>query len=303
MTINQNILASIHLDKFFPLIFIFLWSSAFITGKVIVADSSPIAALCFRFTIVSIGFLFFVLITKQKIVHSFSETSKAMSTGILFHGIYLGGCWFALSKGVPAGIVALIVTLQPILTALLAGPLLGEQVTWRQWIGICLGFGGTLLVLGLNAFDEFPVIGLVASIVALIAITAGTLWQKKLSMNLPLSTNNFYQSLGAGVFLLIASLLFEDIFIHFTTNFILAMAWQVIAVSFGAFTILMYLIKTGSASKTSTLFFLIPPVSVMMGWLFVDEILTSYDVVGLCIATFGVYIATRKESDLNPQKV
>ena len=85
MTINQNMLASIHLDKFFPLIFIFLWSSAFITGKVIVADSSPIAALCFRFTIVSIGFLFFVLITKQKIVHSLGEISKAMSTGILFH--------------------------------------------------------------------------------------------------------------------------------------------------------------------------------------------------------------------------
>ena len=289
--------------KFFPLIFVFLWSSAFITGKVIVEDSSPIAALCFRFAIVTFGFFLYSLIAKQKIFHPIAETSKAMATGILFHGIYLGGCWFALSKGVPAGIVALIVTLQPILTALLAGPLLGEQVTWRQWIGICLGFGGTLLVLGLNAFDEFPVIGLVASIVALIAITAGTLWQKKLSMNLPLSTNNFYQSLGAGVFLLIASLLFEDVFIHFTTNFILAMAWQVIAVSFGAFTILMYLIKTGSASKTSTLFFLIPPVSVMMGWLFVDEILTSYDVVGLCIATFGVYIATRKESDLNSQKV
>jgi len=303
MTINQNMLASIHLDKFFPLIFIFLWSSAFITGKVIVVDSSPIAALCFRFTIVSIGFLFFVLITKQKIVHSFSETSKAMSTGILFHGIYLGGCWFALSKGVPAGIVALIVTLQPILTSLLAGPLLGEKVTWRQWIGICLGFSGTLLVLGLNALDEFPVIGLVASIIALIAITSGTLWQKKLSMNLPLSINNMYQSFGAGIFLFIVSASYENAFINFTNDFILAMAWQIIAVSFGAFTILMFLIKKGSASKTSALFFLIPPVSAVMGWLFVEETLTTYDLIGLCIATFGVYIATRKESVTHLQKV
>ena len=303
MTTNENIISSIRLDKFFPLIFVFLWSSAFITGKVIVADSSPIAALCFRFTIVSIGFLFFVLITKQKIVHSLGEISKAMSTGILFHGIYLGGCWFALSKGVPAGIVALIVTLQPILTSLLAGPLLGEKVTWRQWIGICLGFSGTLLVLGLNALDEFPVIGLVASIIALIAITSGTLWQKKLSMNLPLSINNMYQSFGAGIFLFIVSASYENAFINFTNDFILAMAWQIIAVSFGAFTILMFLIKKGSASKTSALFFLIPPVSAVMGWLFVEETLTTYDLIGLCIATFGVYIATRKESVTHLQKV
>ena len=303
MTINQNMLASIHLDKFFPLIFIFLWSSAFITGKVIVADSSPIAALCFRFTIVTIGFFLYSLMTRQKIVHSFSETSKAMSTGILFHGIYLGGCWFAFSKGMPAGIVALIVTLQPILTSLLAGPLLGERVTWRQWIGIVLGFGGTLLVLGIDVLEAFPMIALIASCVALLAITAGTLWQKKLSMDMPLSVNNIYQSFSASIFLLILSFSLESPFINFTTSFVLAMAWQIIAVSFGAFTILMFLIKKGSASKTSALFFLIPPVSAVMGWLFVEETLTTYDLIGLCIATFGVYIATRKESVTHLQKV
>ena len=303
MTINQNMLASIHLDKFFPLIFIFLWSSAFITGKVIVADSSPIAALCFRFTIVTIGFFLYSLMTRQKIVHSFSETSKAMSTGILFHGIYLGGCWFAFSKGMPAGIVALIVTLQPILTSLLAGPLLGERVTWRQWIGIVLGFGGTLLVLGIDVLEAFPMIALIASCVALLAITAGTLWQKKLSMDMPLSVNNIYQSFSASIFLLILSFSLESPFINFTTSFLLAMAWQIIAVSFGAFTILMFLIKKGSASKTSALFFLIPPVSAVMGWLFVEETLTTYDLIGLCIATFGVYIATRKESVTHLQKV
>ena len=164
--------------KFFPLIFIFLWSSAFITGKVITVDASPFAALCFRFSLVTFGFFLYSLITKQKIFHPIAETSKAMATGILFHGIYLGGCWFSFSKGMPAGIVALIVTLQPILTSLLAGPLLGERVTWRQWIGIFLGFGGTLLVLGIDALEAFSMIALIASCVALLAITAGTLWQK-----------------------------------------------------------------------------------------------------------------------------
>ncbi len=289
--------------KFFPLIFVFLWSSAFITGKVIVEDSSPIAALCFRFAIVTFGFFFYSLIAKQKIFHPIAETSKAMATGILFHGIYLGGCWFSLSKGMPAGIVALIVTLQPILTSLLAGPLLGERVTWRQWIGIILGFGGTLLVLGIDALEAFPMIALTASCVALLAITAGTLWQKKLSMDMPLSVNNIYQSFSASIFLLILSFSLESPFINFTTSFVLAMAWQIIAVSFGAFTILMFLIKKGSASKTSALFFLIPPVSAVMGWLFVEETLTTYDLIGLCIATFGVYIATRKELVTHLQKV
>ncbi len=289
--------------KFFPLIFVFLWSSAFITGKVIVEDSSPIAALCFRFAIVTFGFFLYSLIAKQKIFHPIAETSKAMATGILFHGIYLGGCWFAFSKGMPAGIVALIVTLQPILTSLLAGPLLGERVTWRQWIGIVLGFGGTLLVLGIDVLEAFPMIALIASCVALLAITAGTLWQKKLSMEMPLSVNNIYQSFSASIFLLILSFSLESPFINFTTSFLLAMAWQIIAVSFGAFTILMFLIKKGSASKTSALFFLIPPVSAVMGWLFVEETLTTYDLIGLCIATFGVYIATRKESVTHLQKV
>jgi drug/metabolite transporter (DMT)-like permease len=289
--------------KFFPLIFIFLWSSAFITGKVITVDASPFAALCFRFSLVTFGFFLYSLITKQKIIHPIAETSKAMATGILFHGIYLGGCWFSLSKGMPAGIVALIVTLQPILTSLLAGPLLGERVTWRQWIGIFLGFGGTLLVLGIDALEAFSMIALIASCVALLAITAGTLWQKKLSMDMPLSVNNIYQSFSASIFLLIISFSLESPFINFTTSFVLAMAWQIIAVSFGAFTILMFLIKKGSASKTSALFFLIPPVSAVMGWLFVEETLTTYDLIGLCIATFGVYIATRKESVTHLQKV
>ena len=288
--------------RLFPLIFVFLWSSAFITGKVITEDASPFAALCFRFSLVTLGFFLYSFIKRQKIIYPIAETSKAMATGILFHGIYLGGCWFALSKGMPAGIIALIVTLQPILTSSLAGPILGEVVTWRQWMGILLGFGGTLIVLGMDTFGTLPSVGLVASFVALIAITAGTLWQKKLSMDMPLSVNNIYQSLSASIFLLVLSF-FESPFINFTPNFLLAMGWQIIAVSFGAFTILMFLIKIGSASKTSALFFLIPPVAAVMAWLFVEETLTVVDALGLAVASLGVYVATRKQSDNLPQKI
>jgi drug/metabolite transporter (DMT)-like permease len=285
--------------RFFPIVFIILWSSAFITSKPITVDASPFAALCFRFTFVTIGFALFSLITNQKLFTDFNKILKAMISGILFHGLYLGGVFYSISKGFPVGITALIVCLQPILTAILAGPLLNEVVTWRQWIGIILGFLGTLIVLGFDGGKELPVVGIVASFIALAAVTAGTLWQKKLSEDLPLSVSNTYQAFSASCFHLIVALALGDWFINFTLGFVLSMGWQILAVSFGAFTILMFLIKNDSASKTATLFFLVPPVSVFMAWIFINENITKADFIGLLIATLGVYIATRKQGALN----
>ena len=133
---------------------------------------------------------------------------------------------------------------------------------------------------------------------ALIAATTATLWQKKLSTKLPLAVNNFYQAVGASIFLLLLMIFFEKPFILFNLNFIISMSWQIIFISFGAFTILMYLIKIGTASKTSNLFFLVPSISALMAWIVLDEIITFYDVVGLLISSFGVFIATRKENSI-----
>ena len=280
--------------KLFPLFFILLWSSAFISGKVIVENASPFAALSFRFAIVTIGFFLYSLIKKEKIIVPFKDLFESISTGVLFHGIYLGGCWYAFSIGMPAAIVALIVTLQPILTNILSGPLFNEKINWKQWLGITLGFLGSLLVLGIDFENELPLKGILISIVALSAITTGTLWQKKLSGKLSLSVSNGYQAFGGCVFNLILVYLFENPFINFTTSFIIGMTHQILLVSFGAFTILMFLIKAGSVSKTTTLFFLVPPTSAIMAYIFINESLTALDLVGLFIATFGVYIATRK---------
>ncbi len=194
----------------------------------------------------------------------------------------------------PAAIVALIVTLQPILTNILSGPLFGEKITWKQWLGIVFGFTGSLLVLGIDFQNELPRNGVIISIVALSAITIGTLWQKKLSGKLSLAVNNGYQAIGGCLFNILLMFLFETPYINFTLNFILGMSHQILLVSFGAFTILMYLIKSGSVSKTTTLFFLVPPTSAVMAYFFINENLTIIDILGLIIATFGVYIATRK---------
>jgi len=279
--------------KLFPFIFIILWSSAFITTKPIIDFSDPFSALAFRFFFVAIGFYLFSIYSKKSIIIKQKSLVESILSGVLFHGFYLGGVFYSISIGMPTGIAALIVTLQPVLTNALSGPILGEKVTVKQWLGITLGFIGATLVLGLDVGSDIPLLGLVATIVALIAITMSTIWQKKLSNNLPLPVSNFYQAIGGCLFHVLVIILFVEPYINFSQTFMIAMSHQIFLVSFGAFTILMYLIKNNSASKTVSIFFLIPATSAFMAWLFLDESLTSLDLLGFLITTIGVYIATR----------
>ena len=279
--------------RIFPFIFILLWSSAFITTKPIIDNSDPFSALAFRFALVAFGFFIFSLYSKQKIFVNRKNLIESFFSGVLFHGVYLGGVFFSISKGMPTSIAALIVTLQPILTNALSGPILNEKVTIKQWVGVLLGFIGATLVLGLDIGSEIPVAGLVATVIALIAITSSTIWQKKLSNNLPLSVSNMYQALGGFTFHIIVIFFFTKPYIDFSQTFVFAMSHQIFLVSFAAFTILMYLIKNNSASKTVSIFFLIPATSAFMAWLFLNESLSYLDLIGFLITTIGVYIATR----------
>ena len=279
--------------RIFPFIFILLWSSAFITTKPIIDNSDPFSALAFRFFFVAIGFYLFSIYSKHSVVVSKKNLLESIFSGVLFHGFYLGGVFYSISIGMPTGIAALIVTLQPILTNALSGPMLGEKVTTKQWIGVLLGFVGATLVLGMDIGSDIPILGLVATIVALISITTSTIWQKKLSNNLPLSVSNFYQAIGGCLFHILIIIIFAKPYIDFTETFFIAMSHQIFLVSFGAFTILMYLIKNNSASKTVSIFFLIPATSAVMAWLFLNESLTNLDLLGFLITTIGVYIATR----------
>ena len=147
--------------------------------------------------------------------------------------------------------------------------------------------------MGFDIGTDIPLLGLIATIVALISITISTIWQKKLSNNLPLSVSNFYQAMGGCLFHILIIIFFAKPYIDFSQTFLIAMSHQIFLVSFGAFTILMYLIKNNSASKTVSIFFLIPATSAFMAWLFLDERLTNLDLVGFLITSIGVYIATR----------
>ena len=193
----------------------------------------------------------------------------------------------------PTGVAALIVTLQPVLTNIFSGPILNEKVSMKQWIGISLGFFGAALVLGFDIGSGIPLPGLIATIIALFSITASTIWQKKLSNNLPLPVSNFYQAVGGCIFHFVIIVFLAEPYINFSKTFLIAMSHQIFLVSFGAFTILMFLIKKNSASKTVSIFFLIPATSALMAWFFLNESLTNLDLLGFFITTAGVYIATK----------
>ena len=283
------------MTKILPLAFVLLWSSAFITTLPIVLNSDPFSALAFRFFFVAICFLIFVIYKKTNLKITFKNLINCFGTGVLFHGFYLGGVFYAIFVGLPTGLVALIVTMQPIFTNLMAGYFLSENVSIKQWIGVSLGFLGAVMVIGFDIGNQIPLKGFIATIIALIAITSSTIWQKKISNNVPLAVNNMYQALGAVIFhLLIIIFFFDDPFININFQFLMAMSHQVFLVSLGAFSILMYLIKKNSASKTVSLFFLIPIVTAYMASLFLGEKLSTIDLIGFLIASTGVFVSTRK---------
>ena len=282
------------MTRLFPLIFILLWSSAFITTKPIVDHSDPFAALAFRFSIVDFGFFIFSIVKNEKILVTKKNVIESILSGVLFHGLYLGGVFFSISRGLPTGIAALIVTLNPVLTNALAGPLLNEKVSAKQWIGVILGFLGAIIVIGFDIGTTLPTIAIIGVFISLLAVTTATLWQKKLSNNLSLPINNMYQAIGGFLFHLLIVLFFAKPYINFSSTFIFAMSHQIFLVSFGAFTILMYLIRHNSASKTVSLFFLIPATSALIAWVFLNETLSIYDLFGFIISSIGVFIATRE---------
>ena len=241
-------------------------------------------------------FFLFSFFFNSKILNKSKNFLHSIGTGILFHGFYLGGVFYSISIGLPTGIAALIVTLQPVLTNALAGPLLNEKITLNRWLGVILGFVGASLVIGFDIGKTLPTAGIISAFISLLAVTAATLWQKKISTNLSLPVSNMYQALGGCAFhLFVILFLIERPFIDFTTTFVIAISHQILLVSFGAFTILMFLIKKNSASKTVSFFFLIPPTSALMAWVFLNENLDLVDIFGFIITTIGVYIATREK--------
>ena len=243
-------------------------------------------------------FLFFIFFSKNKKI-SFKDFIDASISGLLFHGLYLGGVFFALSNCISAILIALIVSLQPILTSFLAKLYLNETLTRYQWIGIFLGFSGASIIIISDLIGDLSIVAFLAGIIGLISSSLAIIWQKKTGSNLSISGNNFLQALSASIFHFFLALCFEDFIINFSNDFLLAMSWQIFAVSLGAFLILMWLLQNNKANQTSTLFFLIPPTSALLAYLILNEKFILIDFLGLFLSCLGVFIVSKFQENIN----
>lgn len=280
-------------SRILPVTFILLWASAFISAKYGLPHAGPFSFLLTRFVVVLVLFSALGLLLRRPWPRGVALCHMAV-VGVLMHGVYLGGVFFAISRQTPAGLSALIVSLQPVLTAVLGIWLLGERPRPMQWLGIALGSAGVLLVLWPRLGGAVPLVGLAACLVALLAITFATIWQKRHGGGMDMLTGNAAQAFAAATFYAVVVLLFEPYRVDWTVEFSLAFGWLVFGVSLGAVTILMLLIRSGSAAATTSLFFLVPPASALMAWLAFDETLGIGGIVGLSITTAGVWLVNRR---------
>ncbi len=212
----------------------------------------------------------------------------------MIHGIYLGGVFSAIAAGVPAGIAALIVGLQPLLTAAVAPAYLGEKVTRRQWLGFALGFAGVVLVVT-NKLSLRPadVAGTGWAVAALAGMTAGTLYQKRHGASMHLCTGSAIQFAAVALVYIPIALTSETMRVEWTGGFVFALGWLVLVLSIGAISLLYLLIRRGAAARIASLFYLTPAVTAALAWLFFDETLGPLAIAGMALAAIGVALVTR----------
>ena len=231
------------------------------------------------------------------------DLAGALVVGALIHGVYLGGVFTAISLGAGAAVSALIVGLQPVLTALFAGTMLGERLSRRQWLGMALGLAGVALVVARKAGDgEIAFIPVMLCVAGLIGISFASILQKRRAVADRLAADSAVQFASAALFCFVGAALFEEFRIEWTVNFALALTWMVVALSLGAITLLLLLIRHGEASKTASLFFLVPGVTAVMAWAMFGETFGALELAGLAATMAGVWLVTRGRTEPSVHK-
>jgi drug/metabolite transporter (DMT)-like permease len=283
-----------------PLTFAFLWSSGFIAAKYAVPDAEPFTFLIARFGSTVLILTLIALASRAPWPTTGVEAGHSMAAGMLLHGGYLGGVWWAVAHGLPAGIAGLFSAVQPLLTALLAGPLLGELVTRRQWVGIVAGFVGIVLVLapslaavGRAAIAEvaWPMI---VNLAAVVSLTFGTFYQKRFVATADLRTGTCLQFIGALAIVTPLALATETLRFDISPTLLAALAWSVLVMSIAAIVLLMLMIRHGEVSRIATLIYLVPPMTALEAYVLFGEQLSPVQIAGMAIAAIGVWLAMRR---------
>ncbi len=278
---------------FAPIVFVLLWSTGFLGTKGATLNADPFAYLALRFSLAAVLMTLLTVLFRAPWPKG-KQGHHAIVTGLLLHAGYLGGVTYAISLHLPAGVTAVLVGLQPLLTGLLSWPLLGERVGKMQWLGLVLGFVGVLfVVLGKSnsAFVYNPP-ALVAAAFALVFTTAGTLYQRKFGAQMPLLGGTTYQYAASALAIGAIVMIKGGGAIHWNTEFIVSLVWLVLVLSLGAILLLMYLIKAMPAASVSSLFYLVPPLTVLESYLLFSERLTPFALVGLGFCVLGVALSS-----------
>lgn len=280
-----------------PSLFVLIWSTGFIVARGSAPHADPLLFTAVRLGCVTLILGLIALAAGARFPAGWKGWRGPFVSGFLMQGVYLSGTFVAISLGLPAGIAALIGSLQPLLTAALAGPLLGERVSRRRAGGIALGFLGAAFVLvpKLGATDPsgIPPVAVAISFGCVAALTLGTLWQKRTGGGGDLLANAVLQFLGGTAFAMPLTLLFGRAVFDPVGPLWLSLAWAVLVNSVTGVLLLLFLIRRGAVAGVAALFFLVPPVSAAMGYVLFGETLTWIQVAGMGVAALGVAVANR----------
>lgn len=289
----SRMMPSAFLDRAAPALFVVIWASGFVVARLVGPHADPLTFLTARYGLTAAILGLAALVLGAEWPRTPRAWRDALVAGVLIQAVYLGGVFWAVKHGVPAGISSLIVGLQPLLTALLAGPLLGERVGGRRWLGIGIGFCGVILVLAPSiGTTGLPPVGVAACGLAMVAITLGTIWQKRTAGKADLRTNAVVQFIAAAAVTLPVAALTEEGRFDGGWQVWVGLAWAVLGLSIGAISLLLLLIRRGAVARVAALLYLVPPVSALMAYAIFGESLTGLQIGGMAVAAAGVAIAS-----------
>jgi drug/metabolite transporter (DMT)-like permease len=283
-------LRGVKLSRFAPVLFVLLWSTGFVGAKYGLPYADPFIFLSVRVLIAALILFVIAALMKSPIAIGTSAITRSSLIGFFLHACYLGGVFYSISKGLPAGVAAVVTSLQPVLVSLLAVKVLGEQLKAKQVVGLILGFIGVVLVLGPSFEQNIPVSSVIAILVALVGSTTATLLQKKIGADVPLISGTAYQYLESGLVLALAAIATGGVRIQWSGQFIVAFVWLIAVLSVGAILLLLWLLNTGSAASVSSLLYLVPPATALEAFFLFVEKVNTQGFLGIGITALGVWL-------------
>ena len=279
--------------RIFPLLFVLLWSTGFIGARLGLPHAEPLTFLLWRYLAVLVCMLAVALLTRAPWPRGKASWFHIGIAGLLLHGVYLGGVFIAISKGLPAGVTSLVVGVQPLLTAVGAGWLLGETVLKRQWMGLLLGLFGVSLVVAGKLGAGFGTDALWPAVAALLGITAGTLYQKRFCPPFDWRTGAIAQFLPTALLTWLVAYFTESFRVDWVGEFTFALGWLVLVLSIGAISLLNWLIRSSDAVNIASLFYLVPPCTAVFAWILFGDTFSGLALVGMALTVWGVYLARK----------